>query len=149
MAPEPHQSRPHRPTPPTAVRILAIIFYTGFAIPISIIAMVKFGILGLVLAALLAWQWTRVAGLTDAQKIAERVKDLRPGSPAAPAETSSGNASFDAYRASLMARLEKEQESFEGFLTRLRAAKDKAEFDDFLDARARKQLEAPRPDPGP
>ena len=45
-----------------------------------------------------------------------------------------------------MDRLEQEQESFEGFLGRLRAAKDKAEFDEFLDARARKQIEAPRMD---
>ena len=132
------------PGPTTAVRILSILAYTGFAIPVSIVAMIQFGVLGLVLAAVLAWQWTRVTRLHgDTTSLADIVKDVRPDSPAAE-EKSSGNASFDAYRTALMERLEQEQESFEGFLTRLRAAKDKAEFDEFLDARARKQLEAPR-----
>ena len=133
-----------RQGPTTAVRILSILAYTGFAIPVSIVAMVQFGVLGLVLAAVLAWQWTRVTGLHgDSGSLADIVQDVRPDSPTAE-EKSSGNASFDAYRTALMERLEQEQESFEGFLTRLRAAKDKAEFDEFLDARARKQLEAPR-----
>jgi hypothetical protein len=35
-------------------------------------------------------------------------------------------------------RLEEEQRAFEDFLARLREAKDKAEFDQFMDARARK-----------
>ena len=134
-----------RQGPTTAVRILSILAYTGFAIPVSIVAMVQFGVLGLVLAAVLAWQWTRVTGLYgDTTSLAEIIQDVRPDSPSAAEEKSSGNASFDAYRTALMERLEQEQESFEGFLTRLRAAKDKAEFDEFLDARARKQLEAPR-----
>ena len=34
--------------------------------------------------------------------------------------------------------MEEEQDSFEAFLERLREAKDKAEFDQFMDDRARK-----------
>lgn len=138
-------NRHKRSDVPTGVRILAILAYTGFAIPISIIAMTQFGVLGLLLAAVLGWQWTRVAGLTGRDEISEIVREVMPDSQQA-TEKTSGNASFDAYRTSLMERLEQEQESFEGFLERLRAAKDKAEFDEFLDARARKQIEAPAPE---
>ncbi|MEM6637262.1 MAG: DUF2852 domain-containing protein [Pseudomonadota bacterium] len=51
---------------------------------------------------------------------------------------SSGNTAFDAYKAETLRRLEDEQESFQQFLGRLRDAKDKAEFDQFMDERARK-----------
>ena len=50
---------------------------------------------------------------------------------------SSGNSAFDAYKAETLRRLEEEQGSFEAFLERLRAAKDKAEFDQFMDDRAK------------
>ncbi|NOD87692.1 MULTISPECIES: DUF2852 domain-containing protein [unclassified Ruegeria] len=48
----------------------------------------------------------------------------------------SGNSAFDAYKADTLARLEREQQDFEAFLRRLREAKDKAEFDQFMDERA-------------
>ncbi|MCF6443567.1 DUF2852 domain-containing protein [Nereida sp. MMG025] len=48
-----------------------------------------------------------------------------------------GNAAFDAYKADTLRRLEEEQASFEQFLERLREAKDKAEFDQFMDDRAK------------
>jgi hypothetical protein len=51
--------------------------------------------------------------------------------------TSSGNSAFDAYRADTLRRLEEEQENFEAFLQRLRDARDKAEFDQFMDERAK------------
>lgn len=44
----------------------------------------------------------------------------------------SGNAAFDEYRAETLRRLEEEQREFEEYLERLRAAKDKAEFDAFM-----------------
>ncbi len=43
-----------------------------------------------------------------------------------------GNTAFDEYREETLRRLEDEQTAFEGFLGRLRAAKDKAEFDQFM-----------------
>ncbi|MCF2872262.1 DUF2852 domain-containing protein [Octadecabacter sp. G9-8] len=52
------------------------------------------------------------------------------------AMSSSGNAAFDAYKADTLRRLEEEQGNFEEFLKRLRDAKDKAEFDQFMDDRA-------------
>ena len=50
---------------------------------------------------------------------------------------SSGNTAFDAYKADTLRRLEEEQDAFEAFLNRLRDAKDKAEFDQFMDERVR------------
>lgn len=51
---------------------------------------------------------------------------------------SSGNMAFDAYKADTLQRLEEEQQNFEAFLARLRHAKDKAEFDQFMNDRAAK-----------
>ena len=45
---------------------------------------------------------------------------------------SSGNRAFDEYREDTLRRLEEEQAEFKGFLDRLRHAKDKAEFDQFM-----------------
>ena len=50
---------------------------------------------------------------------------------------STGNSAFDAYKADTLRRLEEEQGNFEAFLERLRDAKDKAEFDQFMDDRAK------------
>lgn len=50
---------------------------------------------------------------------------------------SSGNTAFDAYKSETLKRLEDEQDAFRSFLDRLREAKDKTEFDQFMDDRAR------------
>ena len=52
--------------------------------------------------------------------------------------TTTGNSAFDAYKDETLRRLEQEQTDFEAFLERLREAKDKAEFDQFMDDRAKK-----------
>jgi hypothetical protein len=44
----------------------------------------------------------------------------------------SGNQAFDDYRAETLRRLEEEQQEFQSYLERLRRAKDKAEFDQFM-----------------
>ena len=53
----------------------------------------------------------------------------------------SGNSAFDAYKTETLRRLEEEQEAFEPFLQRLREAKDKTEFDQFMEDRARNARE--------
>ena len=64
------------------------------------------------------------------------------GSNAAPpAPPTSGNHAFDEYRAETLRRLEEEQNEFSSFLERLRFAKDKAEFDQFMAERR----QTPRP----
>jgi hypothetical protein len=45
---------------------------------------------------------------------------------------SSGNRAFDEYREETLKRLEEEQREFREFLERLRKAKDKQEFDQFM-----------------
>jgi hypothetical protein len=57
---------------------------------------------------------------------------------------SSGNRAFDEYKAETLKRLEDEQQEFREFLNRLRFAKDKTEFDQFMaERRARSGPEAP------
>lgn len=46
-----------------------------------------------------------------------------------------GNAAFDAYRAETLKRLEEEHREFLDFLQKLREARDKAEFDQFMQQR--------------
>jgi Protein of unknown function (DUF2852) len=46
--------------------------------------------------------------------------------------SSSGNRAFDDYRMETLKRLEEEQREFREFLDRLRFAKDKTEFDQFM-----------------
>jgi hypothetical protein len=48
---------------------------------------------------------------------------------------STGNTAFDAYRAETLKRLEEERDAFLKFLEQLRAAKDQAEFDQFIASR--------------
>jgi Protein of unknown function (DUF2852) len=57
----------------------------------------------------------------------------------------SGNRAFDEYRAETLRRLEEEQREFRDFLDRLRHAKDKSEFDQFMTERRNRPPEAGRP----
>ena len=50
---------------------------------------------------------------------------------------SSGNRAFDEYREETLRRLEEEEREFKDFLDRLRFAKDRAEFDQFMAERRR------------
>ncbi|MCK9918794.1 DUF2852 domain-containing protein [Microbacteriaceae bacterium K1510] len=58
---------------------------------------------------------------------------------------SSGNRAFDEYRSETLKRLEDEQREFKEFLERLRFAKDKTEFDQFMAERRNR----PAPDTPP
>jgi hypothetical protein len=64
---------------------------------------------------------------------------------------SSGNSAFDEYREETLRRLEDEQAEFKDFLERLRHAKDKAEFDQFMAERKRgaNRAETPEAPEGP
>ena len=61
--------------------------------------------------------------------------------------SSSGNRAFDEYREETLRRLEDEQKEFKEFLTRLRFAKDKSEFDEFLAERRRRSQGPDAPPP--
>jgi len=55
--------------------------------------------------------------------------------------TTSGNHAFDEYRSETLRRLEEEQREFKDFLSRLRFAKDRAEFDQFMAERRSRPYE--------
>ena len=62
------------------------------------------------------------------------------------APPSSGNRAFDEYRADTLRRLQEEQREFKEFLQRLRFAKDRAEFDQFMaERRNRSRSDASQP----
>jgi hypothetical protein len=70
-----------------------------------------------------------------------RWQQRNPGNPGGwwgRRSASSGNWAFDEYRAETLRHLEDEQREFKEFLDRLRHAKDKAEFDQFVADRARR-----------
>ena len=48
---------------------------------------------------------------------------------------SSGNSSFDEYREATLRRLEEDGEAFSQFVDRLRRAKDRSEFEHFMEER--------------
>jgi hypothetical protein len=58
---------------------------------------------------------------------------------------SSGNSAFDEYRTETLRRLEEEQREFREFLERLRFAKDKTEFDQFMAERRNRPAPDARP----
>ncbi|MBM9594148.1 DUF2852 domain-containing protein [Roseitranquillus sediminis] len=90
-----------------------------------ILGFIVFWPLGLALLAYMIWSRRMFAGACGRRRSA-RV-----------AFRSSGNSAFDAYKAETLRRLQDEQAAFEAFLKRLREAKDKTEFDQFMDERAR------------
>ena len=68
--------------------------------------------------------WRSMTGWADAMRPA--------GTWWQPSPRQSGNRAFDEYRHETLRRLEEEQREFQEFLARLRMAKDKAEFDQFM-----------------
>jgi hypothetical protein len=65
------------------------------------------------------------------------------GRPRGAVFTASGNRAFDAYREEMLKRLEDEASEFTAFLERLRHAKDKAEFDQFMTERRNRPTPPP------
>ena len=87
------------------------------------------------MAVIFAIFWPRIPKALRRSGAGTTVETVSPETPEQGLRPS-GNASFDAYRAEMLNRLEQEQVKFEGFLERLRDAKDQSEFDRFMDARA-------------
>jgi len=97
----------------------------GAWIAAMILGFILFWPVGLALLFFMLWS-NRMSGSFFCSRGASRRSSTSP----------TGNSAFDAYRADTLKRLEDEQVAFEGFLHRLRAAKDKTEFDQFMDERA-------------
>jgi hypothetical protein len=71
-----------------------------------------------------------------------------PGQRMSPGAGGSGNRAFDEYREETLRRLEEEERQFKEYLDRLRHAKDKAEFDQFMAEMRRRPDTGPAPQPG-
>src|SRR5438105_6460392 len=126
-------------------------------IALMILSFIVFWPLGLAVLAFLIWSGRMGCGhyasydrwqhkMTRMQDKMDRMRERMNGGPShgswgrAP---SSGNRAFDEYRSETLRRLEEEQQEFRDFLERLRFAKDKTEFDQFMAERRN------RPEPGP
>jgi hypothetical protein len=81
------------------------------------------------------------------ERMQEKMDRMRgkvsPGSERWGHQRSSGNRAFDEYRTETLRRLEDEQREFREFLDRLRHAKDKVEFDEFMAERRNRPSEQP------
>jgi len=86
----------------------------------------------------------RMQGKVD--RVREKMEKMHGGSGWWGSPPSSGNRAFDEYREETLRRLEEEQREFRDFLARLRFAKDKTEFDQFMaERRSRFQDSGPQP----
>jgi hypothetical protein len=133
--------RPHGPWCGSSYRYGSPRFHPGWIV-LMVLGFIFWWPLGLAMLAAVLWsksmgcwghgeRWQR-----KMQRMEEKVERFRStmdrfggawgGAP------SSGNRAFDDYRADTLRRLEDEQREFREFLERLRAAKDKAEFDQFM-----------------
>jgi len=95
------------------------------------------------------WQWKMERMQEKMDRVRSKMDQARGssgnwwGTP-----PSSGNHAFDDYRTETLKRLEEEQREFKEFLERLRFAKDRAEFDQFMNERRdRPHDETPPPQP--
>lgn len=103
----------------------------GAWIAAMVLGFIFFWPIGLALLAYMIWSKRMFNGNCSAMTRRRHSGLARRG-------RTTGNTAFDAYRDETLRRLEEEQEAFEAFLERLRAAKDQSEFDQFMDERTKK-----------
>jgi hypothetical protein len=108
----------------------------GAWIAATVVGFVVFWPLGLALLAYMIWSKRMFSKSCNKSHRRDRSREMYHNARAA--LRPSGNTTFDAYKAETLRRLEDEQRAFEDFLARLREAKDKAEFDAFMEDRARR-----------
>jgi len=130
-------------------------------IALMILGFIAFWPLGLAILAFLIWSGRMGCGhhasygrwqhkMSRLQEKMDRMRERAPGEGPgfdrgwgrAP---SSGNRAFDEYRSETLRRLEEEQQEFRDFLDRLRFAKDKTEFDQFMAERRNRPTQGPEP----
>ena len=124
------QSHRHGPCSPGMVILLILGFIFWWPVGLAILAYIL---------------WSKGAGAHWQDKM-DRMRNTmeRFGGPWG-GRPSSGNNAFDDYRTETLRRLEDEEKEFRDFLDRLRAAKDKAEFDQFMADRRNRGGTAPQP----
>jgi uncharacterized protein DUF2852 len=113
-------------------------------IPLMVLAFIVYWPLGLAVLAFVIWSgrmacW-RGRGMSRWHEAAGPMRSAGTWW-----QPSSGNRAFDEYRTETLRRLEEEQREFHDFLARLRMAKDKSEFDQFMAERRNRTDQEPRP----
>ncbi len=101
----------------------------GMWIALMILGFIIWWPLGLATLAYLAWSGKMGCWRRGERHAADALRDAANWWRQPP---SSGNHAFDDYRSETLRRLEEEQREFKDFLERLRFAKDKTEFDQFM-----------------
>ncbi|MEO9575818.1 MAG: DUF2852 domain-containing protein [Tateyamaria sp.] len=99
----------------------------GAWIAAMVLGFIFFWPVGLALLFYMIWSKRMFNKSCSSRRMSTTMTTMRP----------TGNAAFDAYKSDTLRRLEDEQHNFEVFLERLREAKDKSEFDQFMDERAK------------
>lgn len=113
----------------------------GAWIAAMVLGFIIFWPIGLALLAYMMWSKRMFSKSCRSHRQSSRAYDHAARHAAFHAMKPSGNSAFDAYKTETLNRLEQEQDAFEAFLERLRDAKDKTEFDTFMDERVRKAAE--------
>jgi len=102
----------------------------GAWIAAMILGFIFFWPVGLALLAYMIWSKNMFKGCSKTRH-SRQMRGMK----------TTGNHAFDAYKIETLRRLEEEQDAFESFLQRLREAKDKSEFDQFMEDRARRNTD--------
>ena len=119
-------------------------------IGVMVLAFILFWPAGLAILAYLIWSGRMACGKRSGmgEMRSARGRWYGPGGgPIWRRPGTSGNTAFDESRAETFRRLEEEQKEFMDFLDRLRQAKDKAEFDQFMSERRRQNGPSAEPQP--
>jgi hypothetical protein len=95
-----------------------------------------FAVIVFAIAGAMSWKWqsktARLLEKIDRNRPVDLLRKMSAGGDWWAYPRWSGNRAFDEYRAATLRRLEEEQREFRDFLDRLRHAKDRAEFDQFM-----------------
>jgi len=88
-------------------------------------------------------RWDRKIGRMQEkiERVRDKMESFRSRAGGGFGSPTSGNRAFDDYRAETLKRLEDEQREFKEYLERLRLAKDRAEFDQFMADRRQRPFE--------
>ncbi len=124
-----------------------------FRIVLTILAFMVWWPIGLAILAFMIGSgrmacWSRRSGERWQRKFDRMQETAERWCRGERSSASSGNRAFDEYRDETLRRLEEEQREFRDFLDRLRHAKDKAEFDQFMNERRNRPPEPPVPHAG-
>lgn len=103
---------------------------------VTIMFVTLFAVIVFAIAGAMSWKWqsktARLLEKMDRNRSVDLLHKMSAGGDWWAYTGWSGNRAFDDYRAETLRRLEEEQHEFRDFLDRLRRAKDRAEFDQFL-----------------